>query len=410
MNKSYSKENNQFIKEELATGDELDREVFPQLYNLSSAFFYQYICRPLSKAKPEFVYIPCEPYENMSGHRRDVELELEVAINKWNYSWEANRLRQEMFKGKLPFKLKWLEKYTKANLYLIPDFNLRYDAYLPLYHMLPQCILKSYNLPLFRKGMWPPAGFAKYWRLIQLTSDFDNRLAKAFAHHIWPLLNHRSKINAFSKDDPVVILSHNLNYWLPYAYSVVEERLRSFPRADCDNIEQERELIRLRRKMPTDVKIDRPLKGGTIWSGEDDAWNVTKELVALADKKGKLREIIDAIRANRIEDDFSSRWTYEREDFERKLYKKRSKTKVSFVQLDDTIPVHAPSSELDDDLLWEDFISILDKKEKRVVVCLRNGITKVGEIGKLLGYASHSPVSKTLARIRRKAKQYLELD
>jgi hypothetical protein len=162
--------------------------------------------------------------------------------------------------------------------------------------------------------------------------------------------------------------------------------------------------------MPSDVKVNRPLKGGCIWAGEDDAWEVTKQIVEFADKHGKLREIIEVVKANRIEDDFSDCWSYAREDFERKLYKKRSKAKVVFVELNDTVPVHGPCSQLEENLLWEDFIVLLDKKERKVVVCLRNGITKVGEISKILGYANHSPVSKTLARIRLKAKQYLDLD
>lgn len=83
---------------------------------------------------------------------------------------------------------------------------------------------------------------------------------------------------------------------------------------------------------------------------------------------------------------------------------------MSFVQLDDTIPIHGPYSELDEDILWEDFIGLLDKKERQVVVCLRSGVTKVGEISKILGYANHSPISKALKRIREKAKQYFELD
>jgi len=52
-------------------------------------------------------------------------------------------------------------------------------------------------------------------------------------------------------------------------------------------------------------------------------------------------------------------------------------------------------------------ISVLDPKERRVVICLRNGITKMAEIGKLLGYANHSPISKALKQIRQKAAKYL---
>jgi len=69
--------------------------------------------------------------------------------------------------------------------------------------------------------------------------------------------------------------------------------------------------------------------------------------------------------------------------------------------------VHAPTSELHESLLWEDFFSILDKKEKHIVVCLKNGATGATEVSKQLGYANHSPVSKALRKIRAKVKKHL---
>jgi hypothetical protein len=98
---------------------------------------------------------------------------------------------------------------------------------------------------------------------------------------------------------------------------------------------------------------------------------------------------------------------YAREDFERKLYSKRSKVRVSFVELKDTLPVHGPASEYTDNLLWEDFTASLDRKERHVVVCLRSGTTKLGDIATELGYANHTPISKALARIRKKAARFL---
>ncbi len=75
----------------------------------------------------------------------------------------------------------------------------------------------------------------------------------------------------------------------------------------------------------------------------------------LADERGKLRTILDGIRSHRVVDDLSSRWSYAREDFERRLYHKRAKARVTFVELDKTIPCHGPEAEVDADLLWEDF-------------------------------------------------------
>ena len=58
------------------------------------------------------------------------------------------------------------------------------------------------------------------------------------------------------------------------------------------------------------------------------AAEVVEDVVEAADARGRLRAIIDAVRSNRVEDDFSDRWSYAREDFERKLYHKRNKVRV----------------------------------------------------------------------------------
>ena len=127
-----------------------------------------------------------------------------------------------------------------------------------------------------------------------------------------------------------------------------------------------------------------------------------------ADADGQLRGILEAVRSNRVEDDFSEHWSYAREDFERKLYRKRSKVKIRFVELTDTIPVQGPETEVEANLVFADFLALLDRKERQVVVLLQSGVTKVGDVASILGYKNHSPVSKRLARIRKKAAEYFD--
>jgi len=50
---------------------------------------------------------------------------------------------------------------------------------------------------------------------------------------------------------------------------------------------------------------------------------------------------------------------------------------------------------------------LLDAKERHIVVCLRSGVTKLGDIASSLGYANHSPISKALTCIRKKAAALL---
>lgn len=232
-------------------------------------------------------------------------------------------------------------------------------------------------------------------------------MARAFASHIWRFIDSGSPLSAFSDSDSLKLLAHNLDFWLPYAVHVAENRLRALGRVAIEDEEQRRDLELARTDLPQGYAIDRPLFGGQIWSGVEDALEATQEMIDMADAHGRLRGIIEALRSNRVEDDFSSRWSYAREDFERRLYRKRNKVQVRFVELNDTIPVQGPEAEVDGNLVFEDFLGLLDSRQKQIVILLRSGITGVGEISKILGYKNHSPVSKALAKIRQKAAAFL---
>jgi hypothetical protein len=184
--------------------------------------------------------------------------------------------------------------------------------------------------------------------------------------------------------------------------------MKELGRVEIENSKQAKVLKKLKANCPPQLTPARPLFGGDIWAGESEAWEAAKDMVEIADRNGQLRGILDAIRSNRVEEDFSPRWSYEREDFERKLYRKRNKIRVKFVELDDTIPVHGPETDVEEDLLWQSLFAILNQKERSVAICLRSGISRVAMISQVLGYANHSPVSKALKRIREKVKTLLD--
>lgn len=405
--RKYDKTLLEFAQERLANLNEINASNFPELDHIAPSLLWQFIPVPKEQRQPEYVHIPFGPIRKYYSEEQTAVL---LAIAEWNSLWEAGYLRYDFFKDRLPLQLKWLKKFEESNLYLLPDAGInKYDIYSTLYHLLPRATLERFNLPVLKKGIWP---VWTYQHILEplIKSDFERNLSKAFAYHIWPLLNPRAKLKAFSPNDPLVILSHNLNYWLPFAIRVVEERIKTFDRVPCENAKQSKKLDKLRKKIADHFSAERPLYGGSIWYGEEEAMEATSSVVEVADKEGKLRAIMDSIRSSRVEDDFSPIWSYEREDFERKLYKKRSKIKVRFVELEETIPIHGPHSELHEDLLWEDFFAVLNQKEKAVTVCLRNGHTKVGEISKMLGYANHSPISKLLKKVRVKAEKYFNLN
>ena len=150
-----------------------------------------------------------------------------------------------------------------------------------------------------------------------------------------------------------------------------------------------------------------PRMGGDLWRGQEEAAEIVALTVEHADRTGRLRGILDAVRSHRVVDDFSAKWSYAREDFERKLHHKRNKIAVKFVELPDTVPVQGPETEVEGRLVFADFMALLDEKEQQIVILLSSGYTKLTDIAAEMGYANHSPISKKLARIRRLAQSFL---
>jgi hypothetical protein len=289
----------------------------------------------------------------------------------------------------------------------------RFDAYLPLYSLLPLQTLERFGLPPVRKLVWPTLTPMDTWRIEPfLPFDFLDRLSRAFATHIWPFINAGSSIRAFGKDEPLCMLAHNLDFWLPNAVRVAERRLASFDRVKVENADVLAKLKEIQNAAPddADVYVDHCRMGGAIWCGEADAFEATEELIEIADRSHQLRGLVDAVRSNRVEEDFSDRWSYAREDFERKLYRKRSRVRVKFVELGEADGIVGPQSEISDKLLWQDFFAMLNLKERELVVCLAKGSTNLTEAAHALGYSNHSPISNALKKIRLKAQKLLSDD
>jgi hypothetical protein len=274
--------------------------------------------------------------------------------------------------------------------------------------MLPVPILKQFGLPPIQRMTWPTISNYHLQHIEPfLPVDFRERLSRAFAAFVWPMIGG-SSLNAFSRDEPLKLLAHNLDFWLPHAVQVAEDLMTEFDFVEIESEQDRIDLAKIQAEIPADEgTVDRCRKGGSIWRGEVEAREAAAQMVENADKFSALRSLFDAVQSNRVEEDFSHRWSYAREDFERKLYRKRSKIRVKFVELSEAEGVVGPQSELADRLVWRDFFALLDAKERQIVVCLTKSATNLTEAAEMLGYANHAPVSKALARIRKKAEQLL---
>ena len=383
-----------YLASSTASADE-----YPRLWNVSAGMIYQRVLRTLEPSSPEYVAVPLPHYG-----RTNVQLEL--AIAQWNMMWEAAQFRRLAFsEEELPPELCQIADRGDVNVVFVPKTASRYYEYAPLFHLLPRSTVDRHGLPLLRSGQWPYLA-ERGWVGRYLPSDFTARLERAWAWAVWKHLMPGSPLSAFSGTDPIRLLAHNLDFWIPPVTAVIQAILRDLPVVD-NGVEEVNPLLTDGSVLDSAVMAN-PRMGSDVWRGEAEAAVSLRSTVDKADANGRLRGILDAVRSNRVEDDFSDRWSYAREDFERKLYRKRSKVKIRFVELTDTIPVQGPQTEVEANLVFADFLALLDRQERQVVVLLQSGVTKVGDVASILGYKNHSPISKRLARIRKKASDYFD--
>jgi len=371
---------------------------YPCLWNAGAGFLFRAVVRAQRPAPPEYVSV-------VLAHR--LEPRLAVAMSQWNLMWEAAQFRRYLDTGALPPQLERVAAQGDVNVVFVPRTSSRYYEYAPLFHLLPRAVVERHGLPLRERGQWPfladwvdPDGY--------MPADFAPRLSRAWGSVVWRHLMPGSALRGFSDSDPIRVLAHNLDFWLPPVSAVIEDELRGFPLVEGGVKEIPAELDD--GSVLDGAVIGRPRMGGAVWEGEEQAAQMVRRTVETADADGRLRAILDAVRSNRVVDDFSEHWTYAKEDFERKLYSKRSKITVRFVELTDTIPVHGPESEVIGRMVYDDFLTLLNERDRQIVVLLRSGVTKLTEVAELMGYRNHSAISKRLTRIREHASRIFDID
>ncbi|BBX94685.1 sigma-70 family RNA polymerase sigma factor [Mycolicibacterium boenickei] len=384
---------------------------YPRMWNLSAGMaFFEAVIRPDIPERPEFVpiFMP-----GIASADRDTYGARIFSIARWNSLWEAAQYRRRFFSDdtdpdasdweRLPADLARIAELGDNNIVFIPRTKTRYYDYAPLFHLLPRATLDRFGLPLLHAGQWP------FWAELvnpdpYLPADFHQRLTDAWGATVWRHLMPSSPISRFTKDDPIRILAHNLDFWIPAVAEAMEDEMRTWPIVDTGITPGPVTLSN--GELLEGATMGGPRKGSDIWSGEHEAAEFVERTVEAADHTGQLRDILDAVRSHRAHDDFSDRWSHAKEDFERKLNHTRSRVKVTFIELDDTTPVHGPETEIVGQLACSDFLTLLNPKDREVVVVLRTGVTSLTEVGNILGYSNHSAVSKRLTRIRKQAARY----
>ena len=242
----------EFLESHLAVGEDVEPARFPELFTLSPAFFYPFVPVAKKPSTPEVVFVP----SSIGPH-----LELTGLLASWNFLWEAGQYRKETYthiEGEESLQItRWIERLKETNVYLFADSPSKYFAYAPLYHPLPKRILDRYKLPALRGPLWPMSG---WWTEELLPADFTQRLSRAFAAHVWKYIDGGSGLAAYSEREPLAVLSHNLDFWLPCAITVTEGVMGTFERVEPETDKQKQQLERDRKEDFEEAWIERPRK------------------------------------------------------------------------------------------------------------------------------------------------------
>ncbi len=205
---------------ELTLADsEWSPESYTELGTISPAFFYRFVMKARDPdTVPEYAYVPLGPANT------EAQRSLSLFIAEWNMFWEGGATRPDFLLEQMPPRLAWLRDRTDLNIRLAPrDLANRYGAYAVLFHLLPRATLGRFGLPMLRRGLWPPMG-SGLWHEDVLPVGFDAALAKAFALHLWPFLQVGARPSDLAASEPIRLLAHNLDFWVPYADRVAQAR------------------------------------------------------------------------------------------------------------------------------------------------------------------------------------------
>jgi hypothetical protein len=273
-----------FEREDALEDPWVSADQYPRLGNVSAGFMYRAVIRALEPSPPEYVTVSLPD----GWHQSSVELA--VAVAQWNMLWEAAQFRRRFFsEEQLPPQMREVADRGDVNVVFVPRTASRYYEYAPLFHLLPRSTVKRHGLPLLRGGQWPYLAEGS-WVGRYIPADFETRLERAWAQAVWRHLVSGSPLRAFSRSDPIRLLAHNLDFWLPPVTAVIQEILQDLPVVDKGVTEGPPPLTD--GTVLEGAVMANPRMGTDLWRGEAMAAEVLRWTVEEADANGQLRGIL----------------------------------------------------------------------------------------------------------------------
>jgi hypothetical protein len=156
--------------------------------------------------------------------------------------------------------------------------------------------------------------------------------------------------------------------------------------------------------------VRRPLMGGWLWDPEDpaDRRAVVEEMLDGDGARQSLESVLEVLHTHPTHEDFSDRYSWVKEDFERSFYSKRSRIKVTLRATVDDLPTWS-ASEPDGygEVLFRDVLAFFDRRDRHILIALRHGKT-VSEIAQEAGHKGHAAVARRVQAIKAKVRKLLE--
>jgi len=341
---------------------------------------------------------------------------VEMAVWNWNASYRWGTVRPGDAIRTLCALCPSLKRSTNPNLFVVPRVDGAYtQLHVMLASVVPNSLLERFSI---RKRL---ADF----HLGNYGFDDDgipNRryataAEAAFADYLWPrLLKGRASRLDFSARSSIRLLADDTSYWMSRLYRIAVKRAESFPEVSDDDDWEPLSLLEekfsrsLPQLSPNSYRVTRPLMGGPLWCMDDqeDCDEVLNEAVDGGGVMKSLDPIVELLLSRGAHEEFSDRYSWVKDTFERDFYHRRAKLKVSMVETTDDAPCWAGQDpEGYERVLFRNLMSFLDLRQRHLFIALRHGKT-VSEISTERGLRSHAAVSRQVAALRRKVRRLLQ--
>jgi hypothetical protein len=256
---------------------------------------------------------------------------------------------------------------------------------------------------------------------IRLLADGCGKLIeREFSRYIWKKISPTARMNAsyFSPSSSLRLLAGDMTFWMHRIYRIAMERREVMFEPVKKDDASWKPLADLQAAVLTTIpepergqyEVRRPLYGGDVWNEADpvERREVLDEAIDGIGVMDSLAPVIELLHTRRAHEDFSERYSWIKEDFERQFYSKRAALKVELIETLDDAPVWASTdNEGYGHTLFRDVMAWLDRKERKLLLALRMGRT-ASEIATIDGFAGHASISRRIARLKQKLARLLD--